>query len=81
MIGLWSTGILLGSVWFLAFLIGMIYFHRYSLMGIFMIWGNGYLAYMSYSFLREELGGPIVEFKSEKPLSPELNEKLRSIWK
>jgi len=81
MIALWSFGIFYGLLFFFGILYGMVHLHRFSLKPIFFIATHAYIAYISYRYLREELGGPIVQFNTEKPLSPEHVRSLRSLWK
>jgi hypothetical protein len=81
MIALWSFGILYGLVFLFGILYGMVHLHRFSLKPIFLLATHAYIAYISYRYLREQLGGPIVQFNTEKPLSPEHVRKLRSLWK
>jgi hypothetical protein len=78
---LWSFGIFYGCFFFLGILYGMIHLHRTSLTAIFVLAAHAYIAYLSFRYLREELGGPIVQFESEAPFSPDLADKLRSLWK
>jgi hypothetical protein len=81
MVALWSFGIFYGLLFFFGILYGMVHLHRFSLKPIFLIAMHGYIAYTSYRYLRQELGGPIVQFNAEKPLSPEHVRSLRSLWK
>jgi hypothetical protein len=81
MIALWSFGIFYGLLFFFGILYGMVHLHRFSLKPVFLIATHAYIAYISYRYLREELGGPIVQFNTEKPLSPEHVRTLRSLWK
>ena len=80
-IAFWSFGILYGSLLFFGILMGMMHLHRFSLKPLFFLVTHAYIAYISYRYLREELGGPIVQFDTEKPLSPEHVRRLRSLWK
>ena len=80
-IAFWSFGVLYGSLLFFGILIGMIHLHRFSLKPVFFLAAHAYIAYISYRYLREELGGPIVQFDTEKPLSPEHVRILRSLRK
>jgi hypothetical protein len=81
MIALWSFGILYGLVFFFGILYGMVHLHRFSLKPIFLLATHAYIAYLSCRYLREELGGPIVQFNAEKPHSSEHVRALRSLWK
>ena len=81
MIALCSVGILYGSVFFFGILYGMIHLHRFSLKPILLLATHAYIAYLSYRYLREELGGPIVQLNAEEPLLTEHVQKLRSLWK
>lgn len=78
---LWCMGILFGCLWISLSTFAIIHVHRVSLRALLFLWGGGYLVYMSFRFLREELGGPDVEFKQEKPLTEMHAKKLRSLWK
>ena len=81
MIALWSVGILYGCLVALAILHGMIQLHRYSIKPIFVVTAHAFIAYISFRYLREELGGPPVKWESDQPLSDKSSEKLRSLWK
>lgn len=81
LIFIWCIGILIGCVWVFLCVAGMIYLHRFSIPALILFGGYAYLAYMSFRFLREELGGPRVEFKQENPLTEEQRDQLRSLWK
>jgi len=81
MIALWSFGILYGLVFFFGILYGMVHLHRFSLTASFLLAAHAYIAYLSYRYLQEELGGPIVQLDAEKPLSSEHERELRSLWK
>jgi hypothetical protein len=81
MIALWSFGIFYGLVFFFGILYGMVHLHRFSLKPIFLLATHAYIAYVSYRYLREELGGPIVQFNGERPLSSEHVKELHSLWK
>jgi hypothetical protein len=81
MIALWGFGIFYGLLFSFGILYGMVHLHRFSLKPIFLIATHAYIAYISYRYLREELGGPIVQFNTETPLSPEHVRSLRSLWK
>jgi hypothetical protein len=81
MIALWSFGILYGLLFFFGILYGMIHLHRFSLKPSFLLATHAYIAYTSFRYLREELGGPIVQSNAEKPLSSEHIQELRSLWK
>jgi hypothetical protein len=81
MITLWSVGILYGLLWFFGILYGTIHLHRFSLKPVFFLATHAYIAYTSFRYLREALGGPPVDFKSEEGLSPEHSQNLRSLWK
>jgi hypothetical protein len=81
MISLWSFGILYGLLWFFGILYGMIHLHRFSMKPAFFLVAHAYIAHISFRYLREELGGPTVQFKTEEGLSPEHAERLRSLWK
>jgi hypothetical protein len=81
MVALWSFGIFYGLVFFFGILYGMVHLHRFSLKPSFFLATHAYIAYISYLYLREELGGPIVRFNAEKPLSSEHVRELRSLWK
>ncbi len=81
MIALWGFGIFYGLLFFFGMLYGMVHLHRFSLKPIFFIATHAYIAYISYRYLREELGGPIVQFNADKGLSPEHAQRLRSLRK
>jgi hypothetical protein len=55
--------------------------HRFSLKPIFVLATHAYIAYISYRYLREELGGQVVQWNTEKPLSEKHVRELRSLWK
>lgn len=81
MITLWSFGILYGCLWSFGISYGMIHWHRYSLKPVFFLAAHAYIAYLSFRYLREELGGPTVQFNEEEGLSPGHAQRLRSLWK
>ena len=79
LIALWSVGILSSCLWLLLGIVVMVHYHQVSIKGITFISFFVWLGYTSFRFLREELGGPVVQFKPESPLSEEHVEKLRSL--
>ena len=81
MIALRSFGVFYGSVFFVGILYGMVHLHRFSMKPTLLLVAHAYIAYISYRYLREELGGPIVQPNTEKPLSSEQMRELRSLWK
>lgn len=81
LIFIWCMGILLGCAWLSLGIYAVIHFHRVSSKAILILGGNAYLVYISFRYLREELGGPRVEFKQENPLTKEQHDQLRSLWK
>jgi hypothetical protein len=81
MITLWSFGIFYGLLWFFGILYGMIHLHRFSLKPVFFLTAHACIAYFSFRYLREELGGPTVQWNAQEGLSPEHAKRLRSLRK
>jgi hypothetical protein len=81
MITFWNLGILYGLLVFIGVLIGMIHLHRFSPKPVFFLTAHAYIAYLSFPYLREELGGPTVQFNAQEALSQGHSQNLRSLWK
>jgi len=80
-ITLWCVGMLIGCLWLALIVFSMIHLHRVTFGALFLLWGDLCIIYISFRYLREELGGPAVEFKQQEILSPESLKKLRSLWR
>ncbi len=81
LIVLWFLGVLYGCIGLIGGLYGAIHLHRITVRLVLFVAVHSYVAWIAFQYLREEPGGPVVDWKRENPLPSHFSERLRALWK